>query len=101
MRVFVYILQCSDGSFYTGSTGNFERRIFEHQTGKGSDYTKNRLPAKVVFQAEFPDRLSAIKFEKQVKGWSRNKKIALIKGRFQDLPELSECKNESHYKYNK
>ena len=99
MSVFVYILQCSDGSFYTGSTGNLERRIFEHQTGKGANYTKSRLPVRVVFQTEQPDRLSAIKLEKQIKGWSRKKKIALIERKFEDLPGLSECKNESHYKH--
>ena len=99
MRTFVYILQCSDGSFYTGSTGNLVKRIFEHQSGRGPNYTKNGLPVKVVFQTEFPNRKSAIKFEKQVKGWNRKKKIALIESRFQDLPQLSECKNESHYKY--
>ncbi len=98
MKGYVYILKCSDDSYYTGSTHIFEKRIYEHKSCKGPSYTKNKLPVKVVFVLEFPNYFDALIFEKQVKGWSRKKKEALIGGNFALLPKLAECKNESHFK---
>ncbi len=95
----VYIVECSDGSFYTGFTNNIERRLQEHNEGTDAKaYTYKRRPVKLVFQTEFTEPIMGIEFEKQLKGWSRKKKIALINGDLNKLKELSECKNETHYK---
>ncbi len=94
----VYILLCSDGSYYTGCTSNIEKRIGEHQLGVHKGYTYKRRPVKLVFSTDFSDIRDAIAFERQVKGWSRKKKEALIRGDFDLLKILSECKNETHYK---
>ncbi len=85
----VYILQCRDGSFYVGSTRTLERRLFEHQQGLGAEYTKRRLPVRLVWSAEFCNVGAAFAAEKQIQGWSRAKRLALIEGRFSDLPGLS------------
>ncbi|WGH75356.1 GIY-YIG nuclease family protein [Tenacibaculum tangerinum] len=98
---FVYILECSDGSFYTGSTINLEKRLAEHQNGKGARHTQKRLPITLVYVEEFQQIPQAFYREKQIQGWSRAKKIALIDKNYKILPELSECKNESHYKIQK
>ncbi len=74
----VYILKCNDGSYYTGHTTNLEKRIAEHQAGEGSDWTKRRLPVKLVFSQEMPDKDQAFLAERQIKKWSRAKKEALI-----------------------
>ena len=86
---FVYILECSDGTYYTGSTRDLERRIQQHQVGEGAKYTKKRLPVKLIYFEEL-DRIDAAVYrEKQIQSWSRKKKQALIEGRLDDLPELS------------
>ena len=86
---YVYILECSDGSFYTGSTRDLERRIQQHQAGEGAIYTKRRLPVRLIYSEEF-DRIDAAFYrEKQIQSWSRKKKQALIECRLEDLPELS------------
>ena len=79
-----------------GSTNNLELRLALHQSGQGSNYTKNRLPVKLVFSQEYDRVDEAFYIEKQVQGWSRKKKEALIKGNFEILPELAQCQNESH-----
>jgi len=90
MSYFVYILECRDGTFYTGFTDEVEVRLIEHQTGKYPNaYTFYRRPVKLRFSIEFSEKQSALEFEKQVKGWRREKKIALIDGRWNDLPYLS------------
>lgn len=86
---FVYILECSDGSYYTGSTINFEQRIAEHQEGKGANHTKKRLPVQLVYLEEFQRIDDAFVREKQIQGWNRFKKEALIKKNFDALPKLS------------
>jgi putative endonuclease len=91
----MYILECSDGSYYTGSTKDLELRILQHQNGEGANYTKSRLPVKLVYYEEFERIDLAFYREKQVQGWSRKKKIALIKGFHDKLPELS--KNYSQF----
>ena len=86
---FVYILECSDGTYYTGSTKDLERRIQQHQAGEGAKYTKKRLPVKMIYSEVF-DRIDAAFYrEKQIQSWSRKKKQALIDGRFDELPQLS------------
>ena len=86
----VYILKCSDGSYYTGITNDIERRLFEHMEGSNRlSYTYTRRPLELVFIAEFTDPETAISVEKQIKRWSRKKKEALINDQFELLPELS------------
>ena len=86
---YVYILECSDGSYYTGSTIDLEQRLQHHQAGEGASYTKVRLPVKLVYSEEF-DRVDvAFDREKQIQGWSHKKKKALIEDRLNDLPGLS------------
>ena len=90
MAFHVYILKCSDGSFYTGHTDNLERRLFEHQQKvHGSCYTASRLPVKLVFQECFPSREEALASEMQIKGWSRKKKQALIDHNWELISKLA------------
>ncbi|MBV7269277.1 GYDIA family GHMP kinase [Winogradskyella luteola] len=95
---YVYILECSDGTYYTGSTIDIEKRIAQHNDGKGSNHTKKRLPVELVYFEEFQRIDDAFRREKQIQGWSRAKKEALINNNFESLKSLSECKNDSHYK---
>ncbi len=89
---YLYILRCSDGSYYTGSTTDLDYRVEQHKVGLGSAYTARRLPVKVVFSCEFPSAYDAFERERQVKGWSRLKKEALIRGEYHLLPELAKKK---------
>ena len=87
---FIYILKCSDDSYYTGVTSNLEKRLFEHQNGVHIDsYTYKRRPLELVFYAEFTDINFAIEKEKQIKKWSRAKKEALINDAYELLPNLA------------
>ena len=90
---YVYILKCSDNSYYTGITSNLIKRLTEHKYGKHPEsYTYNRRPLELVFYAEFTDINLAIQTEKQIKKWSRAKKEALISGAFDKLPNLAKKK---------
>ncbi len=89
MKGFMYILLCNDDSYYTGSTINLEKRLNEHQSSNGANHTKKRLPVKLVYYEEFQRIDKAFYREKQVQGWSRKKKEALINGFHEKLPELS------------
>jgi len=85
----MYILQCSDDSYYVGSTKNLDLRFSQHQSGKGSRYTSGRLPVTLVYCEEY-DRVSdAFYREKQVQGWTRRKREALINGTPELLPKLA------------
>jgi putative endonuclease len=94
----VYILKCSDGSYYTGCTTNLEQRIQEHNFKRYDNYTSLRLPVKLVYSQKFSEINDAIGAERQIKGWSRKKKEALINGDFELLHNLAECKNETNYR---
>ena len=85
----MYILECGDGSYYTGSTINLERRVLQHQAGEGANYTQKHLPVRLVYFEEFGQIGEAFNREKQVQGWSRKKKEALINGQIDKLPLLS------------
>ena len=92
-KSYVYILLCSDETYYTGVTSNLDNRIQEHQSGKHpKSYTYNRRPVKLVYYAEFTDIRIAISTEKQIKKWSRLKKEALINNEYEKLPNLSRKK---------
>ena len=95
MKAWLYILQCADGSYYTGSTNNLSLRLAQHQAGKGGVYTRSRLPVKLVYTQEFPSEHEAFLRERQVKGWSRAKKEAIIRGDFDALVELSKSHSSS------
>jgi putative endonuclease len=85
----MYILECADGSYYTGSTRNLEKRLYEHKMGIGANYTRKRLPVKLAYY-EFCHHIEdAFKREKQIQGWSRQKKQALIENNQERLIELS------------
>jgi predicted GIY-YIG superfamily endonuclease len=92
MSFWVYILQCSDGSYYTGHTDDLETRVAKHQQGTFRGYTSKRLPVKLVFCSEFPTRDDAFARERQIKGWSRRKKHTLINGDWDKLVEYSKGK---------
>lgn len=98
---FVYILECSDGTFYTGSTNNLELRLAQHQNSVGAKYTAKRLPVNLIYVEEFTTISEAFYKEKQIQGWSRKKKLTLIKNKMEDLPKFSKCKNEIHFKNKK
>jgi putative endonuclease len=89
MAGWVYILECSDGTFYVGSTVGLERRLWEHNEGLGAAYTRHRLPVRLLWSAAFERIDEAFAFEKRVQGWSRRKRRALIEGRLGDLGWLS------------
>ena len=92
----VYILKCVDDSFYTGSTSNIEKRISEHKNRVFSGYTSKRLPVKLVYSQFFDNPQSVITAERQIKKWTRAKKIALINGDFNMLKILSKKKWKEH-----
>lgn len=81
MHWFIYILSCSDNSYYVGITNNLKRRETLHNLGKGSKYLLSKLPVKLIYSEEYPDKSSARKREIQLKGWSRIKKEKLIQGK--------------------
>jgi len=76
---YVYMLECSDGSLYTGWTNNLEKRIAAHNNGKGAKYTRVRLPVKLVYYEEYEDKIEAMKREYKIKRLSRKEKVKLIK----------------------
>ena len=78
----MYILECSDGSYYTGSTNNLELRLQQHQNGEGANHTKKRLPVKLIYHEVYPRVDQAFYREKQVQGWSR--KVPIVIGRIFD-----------------
>ncbi len=91
----MYIVKCSDGSYYTGITNDIERRLSEHNLGlKTNSYTYLRRPVKLVYITEYQTFAQAERREKQIKGWSRKKKEALINENWQLLIELSKSKKQ-------
>ncbi len=86
-----YLLRCADGSYYAGSTIDLERRLWEHNEGLGAAYTRRsgRRPVELVWSFEVRSTQAAFDFEKQLQGWSRAKREALIRGDFEALPALA------------
>ena len=100
MPAFVYILHCCDGSYYVGSTrAGLEKRLSEHNAGRFPGYTKNRRPVALVWHQAFERITDAIAAERQLKGWNRAKKEALIRGELDFLHFLArrriKCKSQS------
>ena len=89
VKGYVYILLCADGSYYTGSTTNLDIRLAQHFSGEGANYTQKHRPIKLLYFEEFSDISKAFDREKQIQGWSRRKKEALIQERFEDMSNVS------------
>jgi putative endonuclease len=90
MGAYLYILLCADGSYYVGTTiGSLERRLGEHEAGTFDGYTARRRPVKLIFYQHFERLEDAAGAERQIKGWRREKKEALIRGDYASLPGLS------------
>ena len=89
MGFWVYMLQCADQSYYVGHTNDLEKRIAEHQAGTMDGYTATRRPIEVVFTQEFPSREDALAVELQIKGWSRKKQQALVRGDWSEISRLA------------
>lgn len=95
MGFWVYILRCGDNSYYTGHTDNLEQRIAQHQAGEMEGHTSSRLPVTLVFSEEFPSRQEALACERQIKGWSRRKKEAMIRGDWAEVSRLARRRHPS------
>ncbi len=94
-----YILQCANNTYYTGSTNNLERRLQEHQSGRGANHTRKYGPVFLVY-CEYHARVQrAFYREKQIQGWSQAKKAALIRGDYKALKKLAACQNSSCWEY--
>ncbi len=85
---FVYIIECSDGRFYTGVTDNVERRFQRHKSGQGGRFTNRSGVQRLLYHEKFSARADALKREAQLKGWTRRKKLALIRGNLELLKKL-------------
>ncbi|WP_066220798.1 GIY-YIG nuclease family protein [Formosa haliotis] len=89
IKGYMYILECSDGSYYTGSTKDLELRFSQHNSGTGANYTAKRLPVKLLYYEAYSRIDDAFYREKQIQGWSRKKKEALMSGAVDLIPILA------------
>jgi len=89
MAFHVYILNCSDHSYYTGHTDNLEKRMTEHQSGECGGYTSTRLPVELLWSQDCTTREEALSAEQQVKGWSRKKKEAMMRGDWKAVQQIA------------
>jgi putative endonuclease len=94
---YLYILECSDGTYYTGSTIDLHKRLWQHKNGLGANHTKKRLPVKLVYLEVYERIVNAYFREKQIQGWTHAKKQALIKKNYDEIHKLAECQNVSHF----
>ncbi len=90
---YVYILECRNKALYTGVSNNIKRRFKDHQTGKGGHYTSYNKPARILYTERYQNKAEAKKREQQIKHWSRNKKLALIKSDYVKLKNLSKSRD--------
>jgi putative endonuclease len=74
----LYILECTDGSLYTGITTDVRRRFEEHSSGRGGRYTRSKVVTRILYTELHPDRSSALKREAEIKSWNRKRKLALV-----------------------
>ena len=93
MSFWIYILHCADDSFYIGHTDNLDLRVAQHQTGEVAGYTASRSPVELVFAQECATREEALAAERQLKGWSRAKKEAMIRGDWSEVSRLARGRN--------
>ncbi|GLR46897.1 GIY-YIG nuclease family protein [Sphingomonas astaxanthinifaciens] len=94
LHFWVYMLRCSDGSYYVGQTDDLEKRLAEHQDGLHEGYTRRRRPVRLVWSESTGRREEALAFERRIKGWTRAKKEALIIGDWETIKALSEPPHE-------
>ncbi|MFZ2997071.1 GIY-YIG nuclease family protein [Sphingobium sp.] len=94
MSFWTYLLHCADRSFYVGHTDNLETRIAQHEAGETPGYTQTRLPIKLVWSQSFGSRMEALEAERQIKGWSRAKKLALIREDWTLISTLARSRKE-------
>ncbi len=95
MAFWVYILECADGSYYVGHSDNLAYRLEQHQSGAVSNYTRTRRPVRLAYSQDFPTRDEAFAAERQLKGWTRRKKEALIRGDWEELRRLAHGRQPS------
>ena len=95
MKGWMYILKCGNDKFYTGSTNDLDRRLIEHQTGEGANYTRKNQPVELVYFEEFDRIHKAFYREKQVQNWSHAKKQALIDGDLEGLVRLASASRQA------
>jgi predicted GIY-YIG superfamily endonuclease len=93
MSFWAYMLHCRGGSYYTGHTDNLEIRLAQHKGGTYDGFTSEHLPVELVWHEEFPTRPQAFAAEKRIKGWSRAKKMALIRGDWEEVSKLAKGKD--------
>ena len=95
MSFWSYLLHCNAGRFYAGHTDNLENRIAQHEAGTVRGYTRAYRPVKLVWAQEFPSRIEALEAERRIKGWSRAKKLALIRGDWEEISRLAKKKGSA------
>ena len=88
----VYLLECADGSYYTGHTDNLEKRMGQYYTGECDGYVAAHLPVKLIWSQECATRYEALSAEQQIKGWSRKKKEAMMRGDWNQVSQLAKSK---------
>ena len=94
MPFYTYMLHCADRSFYIGNTDDLQTRVAQHEAGAIPGHTQNRRPIKLVWSQEFGTRMEALEAERQIKGWSRAKKLALIREGWSLISTLARSKEE-------
>ena len=93
MSFYAYLLRCNDGSYYAGHTENLEQRVAMHQSGVLQGYTHSRRPVELVWFQDFPLRDEAFRAERQIKGWNRAKKEALVAGDWRLVETLASIRS--------
>jgi len=92
MSFWAYMLHCNAGRFYVGHTEDLQRRVAQHERGTVPGFAASYRPVKLVWSQEFPTRYEALAAERRIKGWSRAKKLALIRGDWREISRLAETK---------
>lgn len=95
MSFWTYMLECADGSYYVGHTDDLGVRVARHATGEVEGYTASRLPIHLVWSAEFETRDDAFRCERQLKGWTRAKKAALVRGDWERIRQLAASRSSA------
>ncbi len=95
MSFWVYVLRCVDGSYYTGHTDDLTKRLVAHEAGGGGAHTSTRLPVTLVHSEVLPSREEAVARERQIKGWSRKKKEALLRRNWGEVSRLAKGRSST------
>ena len=96
MAFWTYMLHCNGGAFYVGHTDDLERRMGQHRAGVTPGFARDHLPVVLVWSESFPTRLEALAMERGIKGWSRAKKMALIRGDWDEIARLARVKKQDN-----